>query len=77
MSCISTNTADDVRGEIALLGAVEFSVSNLTAVLASLVLVITESTVESSKFTQLVTLQLVLTFWDGCSLLMLVDHVRL
>ena len=35
-------------------------------VLASLVLIVSKSTVESGKFSQLVSLELVLTFGDGC-----------
>lgn len=67
MASISANTADDVGGEVALLGAVVLSVANLTAVLTGLVLVISEGTVEGGKFSQLVSLELVLTFGDGGS----------
>jgi hypothetical protein len=37
-------------------------------VLTGLVFVITESTVEGCKLSELVTLELVLAFWDGSSL---------
>lgn len=38
------------------------------AVLASLVLVVTKSSVECGEFAKLVALELVLAFWDGGSL---------
>lgn len=68
VACVSADTANDVGSEVALLWAVVFPVTDLTTVLAGLVLVITESTVKSSKLAQLVTLQLVLSFWNGSSL---------
>jgi hypothetical protein len=42
-------------------------VADLATILASLVLVITERTVEGCKLTQLVALELVLAFRDRCS----------
>jgi hypothetical protein len=68
VACISTDTADYGGREVSLLRAVVLAMTNLTTILASLVLVISESTVQCSKFTKLVALQLVLAFWDGCSL---------
>lgn len=68
MSSVAANSADDACGEIALLRTVELSVADLTAVLAGLVLIIAEGAVKCGKFTQLVTLELVLAFWNGCSL---------
>lgn len=65
MTSISTDSADDVGREVALLGTIVFSVTDLTAVLASLVLVITKSTVKRCELTQLLALELVLPFWDG------------
>lgn len=64
MTSIATLATNDVGSEVALLGTVVFAVTDLTAILASLILVITKSTVESSKLTKLITLELILTFWD-------------
>lgn len=71
MTCITTNATDDVGGEVALFGAVKFSVTYLTAILASLVLIIAESPVERCKLTKLVTLELILAFGYGSGLYML------
>lgn len=68
MSSISADTTNDVRGKVTLLGAVVLSVADLTAVLASLVFIVTQSTVECGEFTQLIAFQLILAFWDGGSL---------
>lgn len=51
MASIATDTANDIGSEISLFRAVVLAMSNLTAVLARLVLVIAESTVEGSEFT--------------------------
>jgi hypothetical protein len=67
MSSISTDSADNVRSEVTLLGTIVLSVTNLTTVLAGLILVVAKSTVKSSKLTQLIALELILSFWDGCS----------
>lgn len=48
MTSIATDTADDVGGEVALLGTIVLAMTNLSTVLASLILVVTKSTVESS-----------------------------
>lgn len=69
MPSIAANTANDASGVVLLLGAVVLAVTDLAAVLASLVLVITEGTVESSQLAQLVTLEFILAFGDGSSLL--------
>lgn len=68
VACVTTDTADDVGGEIALFWAIVFSVTNLTTILASLILIVTKSTVECCEFTKLVALELVLAFRDGSSL---------
>jgi hypothetical protein len=62
VACISTDTTDDVGREVALFWAVVLSVTNLTTVLASLVLIVSEGTVERCKLTKLVALELVLPF---------------
>jgi hypothetical protein len=68
VTCISTDATDDVGREVALFRAVVFSVTNLTTVLASLILIVSKSTIECCKLTKLVTLELILTFWDRGSL---------
>ncbi len=62
MTSISTDATDDVCGEIALFWAVVLSVTDLSTILASLVLVVAESTIKSCKLTKLVALELVLAF---------------
>jgi hypothetical protein len=71
VTCISTDTTDDVGCKVALFGAVVFSVTNLTTVLASLILIVSKGTIKCCKLTKLVTLELVLAFWDRGSLRML------
>lgn len=66
MASIATDTTDDVRSEVTLFGTVILAVSDLTTVLASLVLIVTKGTVKSSQLTKLVTLELVLAFGNGC-----------
>ena len=62
---IPANTTDDVGSEVLLLGAVVLSMTNLSTVLACLVLIVTKSTVKSSKFTELIALELILSFGNG------------
>lgn len=68
VTSVATDSADDVCSEVALLRAVVLPVADLTTVLASLVLVVTERTVKGRKLTQLVALKLVLAFRNRCSL---------
>ncbi len=65
VSGIATLTTDDIGGEVALLRAVILAMANLTAVLTSLVLIVTKGAVEGSKFSELFALQIVLILWDG------------
>jgi hypothetical protein len=65
---ISTDAANDIGSEVLLLGAVVFPVTNLTTVLAGLILVIPESTVQRRKFTELVSLEFVLALGNRGSL---------
>ena len=58
----AADTTNDVRCKVTLLGTVVFAMTNATAVLANLVLVVAESTVKCRKFPQLVPLVIVLTF---------------
>jgi hypothetical protein len=51
MSSIAARATDDVGGEVALLRTVVFAVTNLTTVLTSLVLVVSQGTVESGELT--------------------------
>lgn len=66
VTSVAADSADDIGGKIALLWAVELAMTDLTAILTSLVLIITESTIESGELTKLIALQLVLTFGNGC-----------
>lgn len=68
MASIATNTADDAGCVVLALGAVVLAMANLSTILASLVLVVSEGTVEGGKFTKLVALEFVLSLWNGCGL---------
>jgi hypothetical protein len=68
MTCLSANSADDTSSIVLLLWAIVFAVTNLTAVLAGLVFVVTKCSVKSRELTKLVALKLVLTFRNGGSL---------
>jgi len=77
MTGVATDTADDVRSVVLLLWTVVFAMTDLSAVLASLILVITQSTVQSSELTKLVTLELVLSLRNGCCLQELLAPLRI
>lgn len=68
MPSAAANAADNVSSEIALLRAVVFAMSDTTTVLADLILVVTQGTIESSKFAELITLVIILTFRSRRSL---------
>jgi hypothetical protein len=68
MTCVTTDPANNACREVLALRAVVLPVTDLTTVLAGLVLIVSEGTVESSQLTQLVTLELVLTFGNRGSL---------
>lgn len=70
MAGIATHSADDAGSEVLLLRAIVLAVPYLTTVLTSLVLIVTQSSVQSSKLTELVTLQFVLALGNGSSLWM-------
>lgn len=72
MAGIATHSADDASSKVLLLRAVVLAVSYLSTVLASLVLIVTQSSVQSGELTELVTLQFVLALGNGSSLLVLV-----
>lgn len=67
---IATHAANDTSGEVLLLRAVVLAVADLAAILAGLVLIVTEGSVQSSQLTKLVTLQFVLALGNGSSLRM-------
>jgi hypothetical protein len=68
MPGVTADTADDVGSIVLLLGAVVLAVSDLAAVLACLVLIITEGAVQRGKLAKLVPLELVLALGNRCSL---------
>ena len=68
VASVTADATDDVGGEVAGVWAVVLAMSYLAAVLAGLVLVVAEGTVESCELAELVALELVLAFWDGSSL---------
>lgn len=68
VTSITTNATNDVGSEVLFLWTIVFAMADLTAVLASLVLVITKSTVQRSELSKLVALEFVLSFGDRGSL---------
>jgi hypothetical protein len=68
MPGLSADSANDTSSVVLFLRAIVFAVTNLTAILAGLVFVVTQRSVESSEFTKLVALKLVLTLRNGGSL---------
>ena len=68
VACLTTNTTDNAGGEVLLLGTVVFAMTNFSTVLAGLVLVVSEGTVEGGELAELVALEFVLTFGDRSSL---------
>lgn len=68
MASVSASAADDVGSEVLFLGAVVLAVADLATVLTSLVFIVAQSTVQGGKFSKLVTLELVLSLGNRCSL---------
>lgn len=68
MTGVTADATNDVGSVVLGVGAVVLAVADFTTVLASLVFVVAEGTVERGEFTQLVALELVLTFRNGGSL---------
>ena len=62
MTRVTTDATDDAGSVVLLLRAVVLAMTDLATVLASLVLVVSEGTVEGGEFSELVTLEFVLTF---------------
>jgi hypothetical protein len=71
VTSVTADTTNDVGSVVLGVGAVVLAVTDFTTVLASLVLVVAEGTVERGELTQLVALELVLTFGDRGSLWMI------
>jgi hypothetical protein len=68
VTSVATDTANDVSCVVLSLRAIPFAVPNLATVLASLVLIVTKSSVQGSKLSKLVALEFVLAFRDRGSL---------
>lgn len=73
VTSVTADTADDVGSVVLLLRAVILPMTNLSAVLARLIFVIAKGSVQGSKLTQLVALELVLPLRDGCGLVISVS----
>ena len=69
MSSLSTDTANDAGSVVLLLGTVVLAMTDLTTILAGLIFVVAESTVERGELAKLVTLEFILAFGDGSGLL--------
>lgn len=65
MARIAADSADDAGRVVGLVRAVVLAVANATAVLAGLVLVVTEGTVQSGELAKLVPLERVLALGNG------------
>lgn len=68
---VTADATDDAGSVVLLLRTVVLAMTDLTTVLASLVLVVSERTVECGEFSELVSLEFVLAFRNRCSLNML------
>ena len=64
MASASANSANDVRGKVALLRAVVLAMADATTILANLVFVVTKCSIQRCKLTELVALMVVLPFWS-------------
>lgn len=76
MSCTTADTTDDVGSVVTLLWAVVLAMSDIATVLADLILVITQGTVQSCEFTKLITFVIILSFRSGRGLYMIVNIVK-
>lgn len=68
MAGATAEMTDDVGGEVLVFGAVILAMTETTAVLADLVLVVTEGTVECSELAKLIAFVVVFTFGSRRSL---------
>lgn len=71
VTSLATDATDDAGREVLLLRAIVLAMTNLSTVLTGLVLVVAKGTVEGGELSELVALEFVLTFGDGCSLKLL------
>ena len=69
MSGAPADTTDDVSSKVALLRALILPVTDVAAILAHLILIISKSSVESGEFTELVAFVIVLAFGRGSGLI--------
>ena len=69
MSGAPADTADDVSSEVALLRTLILPVTDVAAILTDLVLVVSEGSVEGSKFAELIAFVIVLAFGCGSGLI--------
>jgi len=63
------DTADDVSSEVALLGTLILPVTDVAAILADLILIVSEGSIEGSKFAELIAFVIVLAFGCGSGLI--------
>jgi hypothetical protein len=68
VTSIAADATDDVGSVVLLFRAVPLAMANLATILASLVLIITEGSVQRRKLAELVALELVLALGNGSSL---------
>lgn len=68
VSGATTDTADDVRCKVTLLGTVVLAVANTTTILTDLIFVIAQRTIKCGKFSELVAFVVILTFRGRCGL---------
>jgi len=63
------DTADDVSSKVALLRTLILPVTDVAAILTDLVLIVSESSIESGKFAELIAFVIVLAFGCGSGLI--------
>lgn len=68
MSGAAANTTNDVSSEVPLLRTIVFAMTHTATILADLIFVIAEGTVESREFTKLIAFMIILAFWGRGSL---------
>jgi hypothetical protein len=64
VTSISADSADNAGSEVPLLRTIIFAMSDLTAILTSLIFIITKSTVKGCKLSELVSFEFILDLWD-------------
>ena len=76
VASVAADTADDAGSKVLSLGTVVLAVADLAAVLAGLVLVVSQGSVQGGEFAQLVSLEFVLALGDRRGLQHLVSARR-